>query len=182
MPKNLITPHHHNRSTSVDKVIKFRLGTDYDEYDHQLSHEKKSQKSYHWQQKKLFTLNSNKYSAYGSSGTQSTKSNIKKNQQLKALLGKSKNSQEKRLKNKPQHPLVKYIKNKTKVNESPYKKELDKLSYKLKSPLKNKRRISQNNKPNIILKKNHIKIQTAKDSSKKKKEEQQTVKTIKKNV
>lgn len=111
----------------------------------------------------------NKCSAYGSNGTQSTKSNLKKNTQLKGFVTKNKNSQEKKIKNKIQQPLLKYMPNKHKAtSDSPCLKDSEKINLKLKSPTKIKRRISQNVKQNINLKKIQNKIHRKMSVKKKK--------------
>ena len=122
-PQHIPTSQHHNRSSSIDKNKKLRLLTDYEDSEPKYSQEKNLRKIYNPKKSKGHEYYSSKCPA---NEIHSTKSNAKKNNELRLLFNRTKQNQEQKAKNKgftSHHPLLKYVSQKNKDRfQSPYEK------------------------------------------------------------
>ena len=97
----------HNRSSSTDKNKKLRIMTEYDDTEGKYSQEKNNRKGYNSKKSKMHD-----YKMIGVNDIHSTKSNPKKNMDLRLLFNKSEQNQDQKVKNKgytTHHPLLKYV-------------------------------------------------------------------------
>ena len=124
----------HNRSTSTGKNKKLRLSTDYDEFEMKKSLDKNARRTNYSKKRK-----DTEYFSYKRTGqdmaVNSTKSNQKRNVELRNLFNGTRNIEESshsRSKSKgytAHHPLLKYVTNKKNKEfvQNPYTSQIDRF-------------------------------------------------------